>query len=366
VSAVRRRLDAKQLRKDLSDPRGLCASLGYIEKARPQQGGGLFIRCPAHLEKTPSCSVTVGLDGTIRVRCFSCGFTGDALHLVALARGLDIKRDFLAVLMEAASITRDPVFSKPPRIPRAVRPQTPLEPEQLDKILKTLLSLCPLTHETSVCSYLLSRPSGRALLTEARRAGWGAVPSGSAGQKVAKKLYSLFGQDGLAPADIGISLGSPVFIHPHHRLLIPFYSPTGLLHTIQRRRLNDRTPKYVFPRGFGAQWPYGLEELSHMTQDTSVVLVEGAIDTLERRAKYRAANANRLVLGLPGVASWKAEWAIFARDREARIGLDTDWAGEQAVPTLIRDLWQAGSANVLRTTPVDGRKDWNSLQKGTR
>ena len=98
--------DVAELRKRLTDPRHLCASLGLLDGYKPgrQAGGGLLIRCPAHGERHPSCSVRRGRDGTIQVRCFSCDFGGDALSLVAAARGLDPRRQFGAVLSEAARL----------------------------------------------------------------------------------------------------------------------------------------------------------------------------------------------------------------------------------------------------------------------
>ena len=60
--------------------------------------------CPAHDESNPSCSVTIGPDGTLRWRCFGCSAGGNALHLVAVVHGLDIKRDFPRVLRAAAEI----------------------------------------------------------------------------------------------------------------------------------------------------------------------------------------------------------------------------------------------------------------------
>jgi len=98
--------DAAELRKRLNDPRQLCTALGLLDGYKPgrQAGGGLLIRCPAHGERHPSCSVRRGRDGTIQVRCFSCDFGGDALSLVAVARGLDPRADFLAVLSEATRL----------------------------------------------------------------------------------------------------------------------------------------------------------------------------------------------------------------------------------------------------------------------
>lgn len=80
---------AAELRRSalLGNPRRLCGALNLLEGAKRQAGDGVIIRCPAHDERTPSCSVTRGPDGTVRCRCFSCDWTGDALTLIGVTTG---------------------------------------------------------------------------------------------------------------------------------------------------------------------------------------------------------------------------------------------------------------------------------------
>ncbi len=95
----------REVKYALTDPVKLCTALRLTDHAQ-RQARGLLIRCPAHGERNPSCSVTPGPDGTIRVRCFGCDFSGDALHLIAVVRGLNTKiaEDFREVLAEGAAI----------------------------------------------------------------------------------------------------------------------------------------------------------------------------------------------------------------------------------------------------------------------
>lgn len=356
------RIDAKKIRRQLADPRELCALLGLDAKAKPQQGGGLLILCPVHREKTPSCSVTLGPDGTVRARCFSCGFTGDALHLVAVSRSMNIQTDFRAVLFEAAHLagTNGGLAPAGPAFKFQGKPSAKLPAEKVDQILGRLLAACRVIEDAQARAYVLSRPSGPVLLEEAGRAGWGVFPAGKPGLQLAARILSELGREALPLAGLRMTPTGPAPSHPAYRLLIPFRSPTGALQTVQRRRLDDKTPRYLFPAGYRAEWPYGAENIPSMSPGTSVVYVEGAFDALERIAKYRAARADRLVLGIPGVASWRAEWAEPAQGREARVALDNDRAGEEAARCLVADLWQAGATAVHRTLPADGRKDWNS------
>jgi len=104
MSAAERIDRVPEIKRALTDVRHLCGALDLLRGAKRQPGGGLLICCPKHGEKNASCSVTLAQDGTIRVRCFGCDLAGDALHLVAIVRGLDTGRDFLDVLREAAAI----------------------------------------------------------------------------------------------------------------------------------------------------------------------------------------------------------------------------------------------------------------------
>lgn len=95
---------AEDIRANLTDPAGLCRALGLEVSRSKRQARGVFARCPAHNDKDPSCSIRVMNDGTIGAHCFACGWSGDALGLVAAARGLDVRLDFGEVIKEAADI----------------------------------------------------------------------------------------------------------------------------------------------------------------------------------------------------------------------------------------------------------------------
>jgi hypothetical protein len=97
--------NVRSLRQALDDVPRLLAALGLDKGARWQAGRrGALVLCPAHAENTPSCSVTLGRDRTVRVRCFGCDYSGDVLHLVARASGLDVRQDFRRVLERAAEL----------------------------------------------------------------------------------------------------------------------------------------------------------------------------------------------------------------------------------------------------------------------
>jgi hypothetical protein len=94
---------AAEIRRTLVDPLQVCDRLG-LNKGASRQPRGVTICCPAHGERNPSCSVTVGRDGTLRFRCFGCQATGDVLTLVATVHDLDLRNDFKEVLLAAAEL----------------------------------------------------------------------------------------------------------------------------------------------------------------------------------------------------------------------------------------------------------------------
>jgi len=120
------RAQVDELRRRLADPAALAAALGIADGAKTQPRG-VLVRCPWHAERGPSCSITVGPDGTVRVRCFGCGESGDALSLIAAVRGLDLRRDFSRVIAEAEAIAGpvDRSARPPPRSPTPASTRPP-------------------------------------------------------------------------------------------------------------------------------------------------------------------------------------------------------------------------------------------------
>lgn len=113
---------AREIRERLTDPAALCTALG-LRLGRQRQARGVYARCPAHSpDNTPSCSVRVARDGTVACRCMVCGWTGDALGLLAEVRGLNLRRDFPLVLEEAAALAGYSLPSGPPPPRKKVDP----------------------------------------------------------------------------------------------------------------------------------------------------------------------------------------------------------------------------------------------------
>lgn len=374
--------DARLIRDHLDDPKVLCGELGLLNGRRGRswtsQVKGVMVLCPWHDEHTPSCSVIRGKDGTVQACCHGCGATGDALDLVAAVAGLDIERDFQAVLREGAHVAGLRLFDGDwNRPPRPVRPPPPPEPQPLDDdtfhaLASTLLELCPLQLEPDVCRYLNSRRLGKIALA----AGWGALPgNGQALDALRGRLVAQFGEDTWIRSGLAVREGKRrgMWVWWTHRLLIPWRGPgiEGCVQTLQRRVLGtapDGVGKYVFATGRPARWPYGVEELAvEDDPEVPIVFVEGAVDTIALRALCRDSGRPAQVIGVPGVAAWKGinanAWSELARDRIAAIGLDAEPGGkarenvESAVKDMQRDLGAAGAVRIDEWKPK-GAHDW--------
>lgn len=371
--------DARAVRDALTDPRALCDALGLLDGPRSwaRQARGVIVRCPWHDERTPSCSVYRGDDGTIAAKCHGCGASGDALSLVAAVSGLDPRRDFAAVLDEAARIAGVRLSSpstgytstRPAPAPRpapAVRERglEPLGDDAFAELADALLELCPVEGEADALAYLEDR--GVAALAT----GWGALPADRDRiAAVRDALVARFGREtwlrcGLAHGD-GPRAGDWLFAA--HRLVIPWRAAgvSGSVLSLQRRLLRAPSsrgePKYIVTRGRAATVPFGCEDaLEELGEGVEVCVVEGALDALAMRLLARRAGRSRAVVAIPGVEHWAkhlAQLGALARGRVAVVALDADAAGERHVGELAAELVKAGATRVVRSRPTAG-KDW--------
>jgi DNA primase len=205
---------------------------------------------------------------------------------------------------------------------------------------------------------------GRGLLDAARAEGWGALVAAPYSDEVAKMLRDVFGD--LAERS-GLLRGEHV-AWPAHRLLIPWRDPSGRVHTLQRRLIVEARaglPKYVFPAGCQARWPYGVDRLAEARSSVSIVLVEGAIDALAMRELQRRHDVNRIVLGIPGVSAWRDEWTALMRGRRVSVAFDRDEAGDRAA-LVVGERLRGVASELLRERPPKNAHDWADLLTSER
>ncbi|MCK6587100.1 MAG: CHC2 zinc finger domain-containing protein [Polyangiaceae bacterium] len=376
---------AADVRGSLVDPARVAEMLG-LKIGRQRQRGGVFVGCPWHGEKTPSCSITVGDDGTLRAHCFGCKETGDVLSLIAAVNGYDLRADFPRILEEGARLAgirlEDDVDHGGARA-RLTRPKPSpppaIEPARLAAVLAPLLAIgrldgSPMVREVE--AYL----DRRGLLSAARADGWAALPPRGPAQAALGRVLT----DNFEASDLlacGIMRRNPggglALSWAEHRLVIPWRGPDGAVSHYQRRLIGPGAgdaPKYIGPTSIKAPWPYGVEALSRAPASAPIAFVEGAVDVVALQALdglEAPAGEERVILGVPG-SGWCLEWAELARGRVVYIASDADaWdekknqpgAGDLAAEIWARDVHSRGAARVLRLRP-EGAKDWGEVLEG--
>lgn len=345
----------RRIRERLDDPTELCRMLGLLERYKRQAGGGVLIRCPAHKDQTPSCSVTHGDGGTVRVRCFACDFTGDAITLIATAHGLDVRGDFKRVLEIGAGLAGIPIDGavwSPEPAPERPRPVAKVEPAAVpdsifDAVATELQRAGALDSEVWCAQNVARYLDGRGILEWAKADGWFAMGAHSA-QALSQFAPEILHRCGLTDADGRMHW-------PAHALAIPWRNARGEVQTIQRRHLGDCDAgrRYVFPTGRGPASPYGIDRLG--SGKGPIAIVEGAVDVLAKRTLDELGWTT--VLGAAGVSGWRAAWDELVVDRIVVIAFDADEAGEREALKLGDRFHEAGAFGVRRATPTRG-KDW--------
>jgi len=356
-------IPAETIKNELTDPIFVCRALGLKTGRRTQTG--IWVRCPSpsHEDRHPSCHVFVGKRGTLQAHCFACGeVRGDVFNLIATVYRLDPKRDFPEILEIAKSMAPSTSSYTPPVASPAPHA---LSTQSFDAIIAPFLTLGALDDSPiarDVSAYL----HGRKALDMAVSDGWAALPLEPVQREWRQMAYS-FANDASAHftrADLdGCGLFSDSgFIHPDHRLVIPYRDAQGRVYTVQRRRLDNKRRAYMFPQSRGAEWPYGIERLSAAPAEQPVMLVEGAIDVLWARKTTSENGDNFVVLGVPGAQAWsKMEWKTLVKDREVTIGFDADEHGDKAADALAPYLQSAGARGDVRRATLSGAKDWAEL-----
>lgn len=412
-------LALRQLRP-LSDPIGLARALGIDRGIQVISTGRVLVRCPnpSHHDSTASCSILYRQeDATVSVNCFGCGFSGDALHLIAMVRGLDMQRDATAVFDEARRLAGLALRTHAaPARPRLVTPSPPAGPTRAERLFTdaatALLQRCPLPDLSPLLdldpryAQADARALGtggdvafsllrRGLLAEAHADGWGVLPLVRR-----SKTPELDAGDGFDTEDdegleallqelsgaghvrrLGWLLQGRLVRQPGHRLLIPWRGAEGRLWTLQRRWCSDdgdtqAAPakggpgKYLFPSTDhlepSSHAPYGWDRAEDGAAE-ELWLCEGAVDVLALRALNRlgllrqgGGERSMAALGLAGLQSWtKAKEPVLqlARGRRVFLAFDDDDPAERAAEQIQPEVYRAGALQVRRVRPRQG-KDW--------
>jgi hypothetical protein len=344
---------ARELRYVLVDAMELCSRLGLIggKGSWKRNAGGVLIRCPSHDENSPSCSVRRGPDGTLAVICFGCGFTGDALTLIAAVNKLDLKSDFRSVLRVAAEISgqwqivdeldrrdRAAGTERPAPRPRAPIPPPPPEPERTypdSKSVDRLWNEAIAPHEDAeAAAWCTKRGLDAELLAEDEL---------SRVISVANWLPSWARYRGDAAA-------ASTWVQSGHRLIVPMFDRLGERRSVRATRIADGNghdaPKRLPPSGMKATdlvmaCPIALAMLRGTAKPSELVIVEGEPDFLTW-----ATRRTQVVTGRIGIVngSWSFEFAKrVPPGTKVWIRTDHDQAGNRYAEELTKTLRWAKS-----------------------
>lgn len=331
---------APEIKRALTDVRRLLEQLGVLGegRARQKQAAGWIIRCPVHTDRSPSCSVQIR-EGLLLWNCHACGASGDALTLIGAVRGLNMGRDFPAVLSEGARLAGlwgivDELEGRAPREtpPRPVEPpaRPAGEPERVYPPLGEVAALwgsCgPVTADAEAVAYLRGRgfdPDRVAGLDVLR-----AVPAAGA-------LPRWASYRGSAPTarswrDLG------------YRMLVAMVDASGELRSLRAWRVVDGTgPKRLPPSGHKASElvmadAFGLAMLRGERSPETVAIVEGEPDVAARCLVQN--DPRSAVVGIVN-GSWCRAFAeripVGAR---VAIRTDHDAAGDRYAAEIIASL----------------------------
>lgn len=319
----------------------VLAALGLLEGAR-REGSGWKVRCPVHAERTPSCSVTTGPDGTIRVHCHGCSWSGDVLHLVSAARGYDPRRIFRPALEEAARLAgvdleerpapgggARPAPSTPRPTPAAPRFATaPVVRIPRDE-LAALWRACRSPNVTDVDTL----PSDAAAEAFMESRGW--WPAQLARIKVCRLL---------PPPELEHAWPTwwPAAWAKSWRLAVLAYEPDGTAAAIHARSIDGTTPKTRWPRGNPGGYSFGgllfadvagraLLAGKPRSDLAGVVIAEGITDFLSWAVDVVATGKPYAVLGgtsgsFPALSQVAPRWPAGV---PAIAAVDSDAAGER-------------------------------------
>lgn len=317
---------AREVRNALTSPVDLCAKLGLLERHK-RQARGVIVCCPAHGERDPSCSVTLGPDGTIRVRCFACDFSGDALTLIATRYGLSTSTDFREVLTTGAELAGHRVLADEIRegaerterrpVP-APTPVADVEYPDAAEVQALWQSATPVNEDVEASGLLVSR-----------RIDPDAVTALDLARVVGPTLPRFATYGGRSWATTG------------HRMVVRAWSSTGCLASVRAWRVRDgATPKRLPPSGHKAAELVQANRLAWSMLagracPMRLMVVEGEPDFLVAATTFGRDDA---VIGI-GSGSWTADFACrVPTGTRVYVATHADAAGDRYAAAVIESL----------------------------
>lgn len=342
--------EPEELKRLLTDAEGF---LSQLKIPFTKEAHGYKIKCPKHEEKTPSCSVKMGPDGTLSVKCFGCGFGGNVFHLIAAALQLDIKADFKQVKEKAYELSKQ-TRELPLLIQEQLqKPISKFSPKHYHLLATYLIEHYSASQDEEAKAYLESRGVGFMARS------WGCLPKDKAKlQLLRKQIIHELGMSAWYQSGMAYK-GEQVISWPLHRLLIPWINPQGQIQALQRRCLDaipENTPKYVFPSTRFVpvvKYPFCLNWSSLQNKEQPLAICEGAFDTISFELLHQTKT-----VGIPGVQNIPQALEEMIKGKTIILALNNDMAGEKGLSLLMKMCHTAKEIKIAKAIHKDFNEDF--------
>jgi hypothetical protein len=273
--------------------------------------------------------VTLAKDGTIRVRCFGCDFTGDALTLIATRFGLSLSTNFREVLATGAELAghhtlADEIRDGAARHDRAPVPSPEPQPEpeypSQDEVRALWAGCAPANSDINACSLFVARKIDPDAITELDVAR--VIPRGLALPRFA-------------------TYGGRSWLETGHTLILRAWAANGALTSVRAWRVTEgKTPKRLPPAGHKAAELVQANRLAWSMLagkacPLRLYVVEGEPDFAVAATSFARADA---VIGI-GSGSWTEDFARrVPRGTEVIVSTHADEAGDRYAEHVLETL----------------------------
>lgn len=328
-----------------------------------QVGRLTFYPCPFGVHSRPKLEVTER-DCCGLALCRACNQGGTVYDVAAGVLGLDVKRDFPAVVQAVAdavgyvlhveadkrphkSIRKHKAgFSRPPGVVTPSAPDTPVEEP---------LKYLPADEEAAALDAVRRAADNPARMAE---------HAAALGLPVEVLLFHTDIEEAAPCGLLGLDeRGRLLYVYTHR----PVAGAMPRVFAVKRRSLPGETPRFIM-RGSPAL-PWGMDAV-----DTAglILVTEGESDALAVRAAFWAwlddwarnepdtyppADALPAVIAKPSAGTFRETWAHRLKGKDVILVADNDPAGRTGADKTAAILHAAGVRRVFLWTPPDGVKD---------
>lgn len=269
----------------------------------------IFPERHAHGDRTPSVSIN---EEKGYFRCFVCdNVKGDVISLVQLTLGVSFGEAVKWLKSDAPSIIRDKKFVLAKKAQKERNAEENPEFFKEKMIFDFLSQLSPIPPNSAAGWWLAKRGIYKPT--------WDKVLLRMIDDydRVSRGLLAKHSLENLQLAGLFNSYGK--LRYGRHPLIIPYIDEMRRPFFFQARAIDKNIqPKELNFQG-AIPFPYNKEALDG--KPGAVYLCEGAIDTLTLLSRKFSA------VGIPGVNSFKPEWASFFANKKVILCLDNDAAG---------------------------------------